>query len=323
MKGRFTDEDWSKYKSTVAHKSVNQVFTRSTINSTQDPRTSFDPLTIGIRESRDSDAYPLSSPVILAFDVTGSMGMIPHYFVKEGLGSLMKEIFDRKPVTDPQILCMAVGDARTDRSPLQTTQFEVDITIATQLQDLYLEGGGGGNHGESYNLPWLFAALKTSTDSFEKRGKKGALFTIGDEPPVMELKKEHAKKYLGIDLESDLSTEAVLELVRRQYDVFHIIIDQGDGLSMYGEEAVVGEWNALLGEGYVLRLSDYTKLSEVVISALQINAGEPVADVVSSWSGDTSLVVANAVGKTVATAARPGTKAVGPVKVAGGTPKVR
>ena len=314
-KGRFTDDDWSKYRSTVAHKTVDEVFERSTIKSTKDPRTSFDPKTIGMRESRDSEAYPFATPVILAFDVTGSMGDIPHYFVQEGLGSLMKEVFDRKPVSDPQIMCMAVGDSYFDRAPLQATQFEVDISIATQLQDLYLEGGGGNNPGESYHLPWLFAALKTSTDSYEKRGKKGVLFTIGDEPPLPTVKKEHAKKYLGIDLQSDLSSEAVLEMVRRQYDVFHIIIEQGRGMS----REVVDDWNKLLGQGYVLRLSDYTKLSEVVISALQVNAGADVDAVVSSWSGSTSLVVADAIKNTVAKAGRPGDKAIGPVKLLGGT----
>jgi len=306
-KGRFTDHDWQNYSSAAQAKTIDQTFTRSSINKTTDPRTSFDPSTIAVRESRDSDLFPNSTPIILAFDVTGSMGGIPYYFVQEGLGTLMKEIFDRKPVSDPQIMCMAVGDARTDRAPLQVTQFETDIRIAKQLEDLYLEGHGGGNHGESYNMPWYFAATKTSTDNFEKRGKKGLLFTIGDEPPIKLLEKEHIEQFIGADATRDLTSQEVLEMVRKQYDVYHVVVEQGDGLADYGRQAVVGEWNKLLGEGHVLLLSDYTKLSELIISAIQRNAGVDHDAVVNSWSGDTRLVVANAFQKAVVpTSQRPG-----------------
>ena len=76
----------------------------------------------------------------------------------------------------------AVGDAYTDQAPLQCTQFEADISLASQIRSLWLEGNGGGNNGESYSAAHLLAALKTSTDSFERHGRKGYLFTIGDEP---------------------------------------------------------------------------------------------------------------------------------------------
>ncbi len=321
--GRFTDEDWRGYSSGIAGQSQSQVFNRQTIKASKDPRVSFAPATITARESRDSATSPQSTPIILAFDVTGSMGRIPYEFVQTGLGVLMKEIFDRAPVSNPHVLCMAVGDAYSDRAPLQVTQFEADIRIAQQLQELYLEGNGGGNEGESYNLAWLFAALKTSADSYEKRGKKGLLFTIGDEPPHMTLRKDQAQRFLGIDIERDLSSPEVLALVRRQYDVFHVVVEQGSGLRDYGERMVVGAWNSLLGEGRVLRLSDYTKLSEVVISAIQVNAGVDKDAVISSWSGDTSLVVAKAIQNTGNLAVRLGNgRGIGPVKLAGASPRL-
>ncbi|MGE3623433.1 MAG: hypothetical protein AB7H77_06135 [Bdellovibrionales bacterium] len=315
---RFSDSDWGSYSRTARTKTIDQTFTRSSINRTNDPRTSFDPTTIAKRESRDSTANPNSTPVILAFDVTGSMGTIPHYFVQEGLGKLMKEIYERKPVSDPHIMCMAVGDARSDRAPLQVTQFEADIRIARQIENLFLEGAGGGNHGESYNLPWYFAATKTSTDNFEKRGKKGLLFTIGDEPPIDKLEKQHIARFIGTEATRDLSSKEVLEMVRKQYDVFHVVVEQGSGLSQYGRSAVVGGWNKLLGEGHVLLLSDYTKLAEVVISAIQVNAGADHDAVVKSWSGNTSLVVASALSKELAPAARrPGGGRTGLVRLTG------
>jgi len=317
-KGRFTDTDWSDYSSTAKTKTVKETFKRDKLKSTSDPRTSFDPKTITVRESRDSAISPNSTPIIIAFDVTGSMNRIPHYFVQEGLGTLMKGIFDRKPVPDPQIMCMAVGDATCDRSPLQVTQYETDIQIAKQLEDFYIEAGGGANCGESYHLPWYFAATRTSTDALEKRGKKGLLFTIGDEPPLDVLTKDQIKAVFGDTETRDLTSAQMLEMVKRQYDVFHVIVEQGNGFRDYGEKKVVGEWNALLGQGHVLRLSDYTKLSEVVISAIQVNAGLDHDSVVKSWNGDTSLVVAKALSKDLA--ARPGARKTGLVRL--NTPKV-
>lgn len=293
-KARLTDEDWSTYSSAASSKTKEETFTRESMKSTSDHRTSFDPKTIPVREARDSDVNPSSTPIIIGFDVTGSMGEIPYYFVKEGLGKLMKEIYDRKPVSDPQIMCAAIGDATCDKAPLQVSQFESDIRIAKQLEEFYLEGGGGPNEGESYNLPWYFAATRTSTDNFEKRGKKGLLFTIGDEPPLLTLTKRQIQKFIGDQVDHDLTSTEILEMVRRQYDVYHIIVEQGQGFGHHGEEAVVGGWNKLLGQGHVLRLRDYTKLSEVVISAIQHNAGVDYDTIVKSWSGDTSLVVASA-----------------------------
>ena len=252
--GRLTDSDWDSYSSTVQGKPIDQVFTRSTIKSTSDPRTSFDPITIQVRESRDSDDHPHATPISLVFDDTGTMGQIPHYFVEEGLGILMKEIYDRKPVPDPQIMCIAVGDAYCDRAPLQATQFESDIRIAKQIQELYIESGGGGNGGESYNLAHYFMATKTSTDAFEKRGEKGWLITIGDEPPHEVLKREHATRFVGTDPGRDLTSKEIVDLAKRQYNVLHVVVEQGAGFSQYGEKKVIGKWTELLGEGNVLRL---------------------------------------------------------------------
>jgi hypothetical protein len=53
-------------------------------------------------------------------------------------------------------------------------------------------------------------------------------------------------------------------------------------------------WKALLGE-HVIICEDYTKLSEIITSILQVKAGVSKEEVVKSWSGDTSLVVATAI----------------------------
>jgi hypothetical protein len=221
----------------------------------------------------------------------------------------MQGIFDRKPVSDPQIMCVAIGDAYTDQAPLQATQFETDMRIVGQMEKLWLEGQGGGNGGESYNLVHYFAATKTSTDAFEKQGRKGQIWTIGDEPPHMELLASQIQRIVGGEPTRDLTSQEVLAMARRYYDVFHVVVEEGAGLSQYGEKAVVGAWNELLGEGNVLRLSDYTKLSEVILSKMQLIAGVDHGAVIKSWKDPgTALVVSRALetSKAVVATRKPG-----------------
>jgi hypothetical protein len=85
---------------------------------------------------------------------------------------------------------MAIGDANCDKAPLQVSQFEADKRIIDQLTQIYLEHSGGGNDFESYNLPWYFAANHTVHDSMEKRGKRGYLFTVGDEETPQDLTRD-------------------------------------------------------------------------------------------------------------------------------------
>jgi hypothetical protein len=284
---RWDSNDWTSYSKTTSSKKIDDIFTKSSIVD------ELNPYGVAMRESRDSALNPASTAIIVGLDVTGSMGKIADVMAKEGLGVMVEEILARKPVTDPHIMLAGVGDAYSDRSPLQITQFEADLTIAKQLEQIWLEKGGGGNHFESYNLPWYFAAKHTSIDCFEKRGKKGYLFTVGDEEAPKELLKSHISKIFGDSVERDYSTEELLNMVSKMYHVFHIIVEEGSHASMYMGD-VLSSWTELLGQR-VLRLADHTKLAEVVVSAIEVNEGRDVNSVTKSWSGATSVVVGRAI----------------------------
>jgi len=288
--GRMTSSDWDSFTShTTAGKSTSAVFSSRGL---KDP---LNPAKIVLRESRDSVDNPNSTPIIIALDVTGSMHSIPDAMVRNGLGVLFKEIYERRPVSDPHIMFMGVGDvAARDTAPLQVSQFEADIRIAEQLTDLFLEGGGGGNSCESYTLPWHFAAMKTSVDSIIKRNKKGYIFTIGDEEPPKAVLASHFEKVYGPGEWGDLTTEQILAMAQRSYHVFHIMVEEGSHMRSYGAETARA-WTDLLGQR-AMRLADHTKLAEVIVSAIQVTEGADTAAVAKSWSGDTSLVVAKAIG---------------------------
>ena len=287
--GRWDSSSWASYSTTkVVGKTVTEIYKSKGMKEELDPKN------INIRESRDSVDNHNSNAIMIGLDVTGSMGMVLHEMIKN-LGTLVTEIHSRKPVSDPHIMFMGIGDvAAGDSAPLQCTQFEADIRIAEQLQNIYLEQGGGGNNYESYALAWYFASMKTSIDCFEKRGKKGYLFTIGDECPTPGLSTRELEKVFGkSQYIKDLTKYELYDMVYKQYNVFHIIVEQGD---YYRRESnrVDLEWKELLGQN-VLHLSDHTKLSEVIVSAIQVCEGSNLNDVIKSWDGNTSVVVSKAI----------------------------
>jgi hypothetical protein len=224
-------------------KSTHEIFKQRSINNAMNPHG------VAIRESRDSNEHPNSISIILGLDVTGSMGSIPHFLVKEGLPHIMGNII-QGGVADPQLLFLAVGDHEEDRSPLQVAQFESsDELLDKWLTDVWLEGGGGGNEGESYLLAWYFAAFHTSIDCYEKRKNKGFLFTIGDEPTLRNLPKNVIKDLMGEGQYSDYTSDFLLEKAREKYHVFHLHIKQTGAGS---RQTTINEWKQLMGDGLII-----------------------------------------------------------------------
>lgn len=289
---RSSSADWARYSAKTTTKTRAEIYTSRSMD------TEMSLLDVGMREARDSDANPKSTAIIIGTDVTGSMGYLSEEIAKKGLSTLFTEIYDRQPVTDPQVMVMAIGDAtQWDTAPLQGGQFEADVDASTTwLEKIYLESGGGGNSFESYDLPVYFAANHTSIDCFEKRGEKGFIFTIGDEPPPQFTEQACVTKTIASDgdgLQADIPFSEVIEQAQKSYHYFHIIIGEG---SYAGSrpDAVKEPWRELLGQNAIW-LEDYTKLAETIISILQVTKGETVEDVAASWDGSTALVVKAAI----------------------------
>lgn len=266
---------------------------RSELFQSRSIRKDFDPKNIKMRESCDSEINPNSTALIFGLDVTGSMGFIAESIAKEGLGKIVEGIINNKPVSDPHVMMMALGDAFYDNYPLQVTQFEADIRIAEQLISLYLEGGGGGNNFESYDLAWHFAITKTKIDCFDKRGKKGYLFTIGDELPP-KVADQHMLSKIGIEYDQNVDLQTTLENVKERYDVFHIIIEEGNYAKRVGSKPIYDEWFNIIGKRALL-LDNYKNLPEVVLAAIMVNEGNSPDDVISGFNDDIKNSISRAI----------------------------
>ncbi len=254
-----------------------------------------DPLNVGVRESRDSAEHPFSTPIAVLFDVTGSMGGVPR-MLQTKLPQLLGLLTRKGYATDPHILFGAVGDATCDRVPLQIGQFESDNRMDEDLARIVLEGGGGGQKRESYELAMYFMARHTALDSTEKRGRRGYLFLIGDEMPYPRVNHKEVKRFIGDKVES-IRTEDILAELQRRFDVYYLM---PSAAGWGGDKEILTRWRQLLGQN-VLELDDLDAVCETI--ALTVGLGE---DSINLDEGLAHLVEAgSAHGRTVGKALAP------------------
>lgn len=286
----FSFDDWDKHSRKKATSSTHDTFKRST-------RTDFTPKNFTVRESRDSDLSPESTAIILGLDGTGSMGEVARQIANIHLGTVMKELYTKNIVPNPHIMAVLFRDIKAgDTDPVQVTQFETDMKVAEQISDFAHVGtGGGSNQSESYDAVWYIAGTKTSIDCYEKRGKKGYLFTIGDERAPYGLTVEDLAR-IGISSEADITAEAALATAQRMYNVFHIIIEEGGGYGGYEATKIDETWQAMLGQR-VINLSDMTKLAEVITATIRVNEGADLKTAASGFDSATSSVITSALAK--------------------------
>lgn len=199
------------------------------------------------RECRNSEEHPDAFPIIIALDVTGSMGHIPDKLIRTGLPDIMEKILE-SGVKDPQVCFMAIGDQYCDSAPIQVGQFESsDELMDKWLKTVWLEGRGGGNGGESYQLAWYAALFHTDCD-WIKSGKRGVLITIGDDAVHKSLSLDEIKRLFGnTSVETDLSTSRLYDMVSSRWDVYHINICDYQGT----RPTVKLSWDNLLGNHLV------------------------------------------------------------------------
>lgn len=220
----------------------------------------------GYRESRDSDAHPCSHAVTVLFDVTGSMHSVPR-IMQQQLCTLFDLLVTKQYLPDPAVLVGGIGDATCDRAPLQVGQFESGNEIEDDLSRLYLEGGGGGQRTESYELALYFLARKTALDCWEKRGRKGYAFIIGDELPYERVKRREVEHVFGDKLRSDISIEKIVAEARQKYELFYILPNL---TSYYHEPKIQSRWQQLLGQN-VIRLEDPNGISELIATTIGLH----------------------------------------------------
>ena len=237
--------DWGfRSVDSLASSSVQSIYRSTHLDPMLDPKNV-------IRECCDSTEHPATVPVILALDVTGSMGSACKMCAAK-LDEIMTQLYSE--VNDVQFMMMGIGDLSYDEAPIQATQFESDIRILDQTAKIWFEGGGGGNRFESYTAAWYFGLHNTKLDCWN-RGRKGIIITLGDEPLNPYLPKKSLNKALGSSEQADVGTEQLYKEVCEKFDVYHIAITNNSCYWRY-ENEIENSWGKLLGQRLFAAKSD-------------------------------------------------------------------
>jgi hypothetical protein len=242
---------------------------------------SLDPLKDGkptTRESRDSDEHPDSTPIVIGFDVTGSMGGNPA-LIQESLKELFGMLVRKDIVSDPQIAIGAYGDAQCDTVPLQIGQFESDNRIDDELDNVLIECGGGGNNGETSVLLAKYIADNISTDAWDKRKRKGYVFLIGDERSL-DLKASEIRRFMGVQQPVKATAAEVFSALNEKWNVYMLLIDNYSAKAQGSRE----QYGNLIGNPeHVIPIKDGSLAAPTIASI--IGAVEETIDA-GSLSGD-------------------------------------
>lgn len=222
-----------------------------------------------VRECRDSDEHPYTIPVILALDVTGSMGNAAVEVAKK-LNVVMTNLYDQ--VKDVEFCVMGIGDLAYDRSPVQMSQFESDIRIAEQMDKVYFEYGGGGNAYESYTAAWYMGARHTNLDCW-KRGQRGIIITMGDERLNPYLPMQTLRSCTGDGVQTDIETTTLYNEVSEKYDVYHLDVNH----RWYHDDGIEPSWKVVLDDNHfrMVTLDNIADtIIEIIVGAIKSSANE-------------------------------------------------
>ncbi len=205
------------------------------------------------------------SPLVIACDVTGSMGEWPATMFsklpylelegKEYLGDTMEISF------------AAVGDAYCDSYPLQVRPFTSGKELEKRLKELVIEGGGGGQVSESYDLTALYYARKVEMPN----AINPVFIFIGDEKLYEFVDKDQAKEYVGVSLEKRLSTRELIDELKRKYSVYLVRkpYEESDGDGMSSTDKQIHKmWASYLGEDHIAILPEAGRVVDVIFGIL-------------------------------------------------------
>jgi hypothetical protein len=234
----YSPGEWVGYDFTAAKKTYDVHVGRSYSDAKADHKRAADLVPAMI--STESKA-----PLSILIDVTGSMGSWP------------ATMFSKLPYME--ISFSAVGDAHSDEYPIQVRPFSKGRDLESELKELVIEGGGGGQDTESYELTALYYARNVKMPN----AIKPILILIGDESYYSTISKVHAKLAHVTLEEYSINTKDVFKELREKYSVYLIRkpYDRDDS-------KIRNKWIELLGEERIATLPSADRVVDVIFGIL-------------------------------------------------------
>jgi hypothetical protein len=210
------------------------------------------------------------SPLVVIVDGTGSMGQFP------------KIIFQKLPLLDDgvddylddcEISYCCIGDAGSDKYPLQVQPFGKGKQMVETLNKLIIEGRGGSNKQESYDL----AALYYAKNAEMPKANKPIMVWVCDEGIYPTVNEGWAKTHAKVEGVKGLTREKLFEELQTKYSVYVIRKHYGGitGDTMTGDNLRINqEWESLVGSDRMAILNDPKRVVDVILGLLAHETGK-------------------------------------------------
>ena len=200
-------------------------------------------------------------PIIIMLDVTGSNINFARV-VYDKAPMFYGQIEQKGYLEDFDIAFCAVGDAYTDSYPLQISQFAKGIELDSWLEKLILEGCGGGQEKESYEL----AAYYLYKNAKFAPGSKPIIFFIGDEKPYPTVNMRQAEQF-DIDIKED-GIEPFKLLREKVSDNVFMLLNKYCGRDF--ESEIVKCWENLLAPEHVIKINEEKAIVDLMLGIISM-----------------------------------------------------
>lgn len=221
-----------------------------------------------VPEALETDS---DSPLVIACDVTGSMGEWP------------ATIFSKLPYLDlegkeylgenMQISFAAIGDVYSDRYPLQVQPFVKGKELEASLKKLVIEKGGGGSTQESYDVGALYYARNAKMPN----AIKPIFIFIGDEGLYDNLPSDLAESVAKSEVDKRASVEQIIDELKQKFAVYLIRKPYGSdstNSTSPTDRRIQEQWEKLLGEDHVCILPEAGRVVDVIFGILAKETGK-------------------------------------------------
>lgn len=212
-----------------------------------------------------------ASPLVIVVDETGSMGEWPKMIFSK-LPYLYNEAHDEYLGESVEVSFGAFGDAtNTERYPVQARPFAGKKDVAARLEELIIEGSGGGQMSESSELSALYYARNVE---FPNAIQKPIYIFITDELCYEDVTPAMALNKVNVTLQSRTSTAAIFEELKEKYSVYLILKPYMPSDTDSSNIAIRNHWLRYVDADHIASLGDPARVVDVIFGILAKETGK-------------------------------------------------
>lgn len=202
------------------------------------------------------------NPIVIMLDVTGSNINFAR-LVYDKMPMFYGQIEQQGYLKDFDISVCAVGDAYSDDYPLQVADFSKGIEIDSWLEKLVLEGNGGGQKRESYELA---AYYLSQNFEFEPDAEPLVLF-VGDEAPYASVDPTQASE-IGLTADFNTKINGFDQLRTRVNDNVYLFMNKYCGRDF--EEGIIQAWYNVLAPEHVIKIKEEKAIVDLMLGVIAL-----------------------------------------------------